>query len=123
MGRTANAGSVVRSQVDLYSSGITRQAGIFAAAVTASVFVDNLPVAWPIVDGTSVPDAIVSSGSVYFHEISGTSGYYSVRFFPDRTGFWRLILTHAGLGKQVILEFDVTAASAPISQGLNATFD
>jgi hypothetical protein len=122
MGRTVSAGSIVRGQMDLYSAGITRQAGVLAAAVTAAVFYNNLPVSWPVADGTSVLDSSVSAGSVYFHEISGVSGYYSVRFFPDRVGFWRICLKHAGLGVESVLEFDVVPAAQPAAGGLNASF-
>lgn len=122
MGRTVNAGSIVRGQMDLYSAGITRQAGVLSSAVTAAVFYNNLPVSWPVVDGSSVTDASVSSGSVYFHEISGVSGYYAVRFFPDRVGFWRVCLKHAGLSTEAVLEFDVVPAAQPVSGGLNASF-
>lgn len=122
MGRTVNAASVVRAQVDLYSAGITRQAGVVAGNLSAAVFFNNLPVSWPVVSGSSVADADVVPGSVYFHEIAGTTGYYAVRFFPDRVGFWRICLTHAGLGVQVILEFDVVPAQPVPAGGLNASF-
>lgn len=97
--------------------------GIGISQLSLAVFVDNGLLAWPLVDGSLVPDSSVSAGTVYFNEISGSPGFYSVRFFPDRTGYWRIVIGNAALGAEVVKEFDVVPAN-PIGppNGLNATF-
>ncbi len=123
MGRNVSSGSLVRSQADLFfpAGSTNRVDGVDVSSLTLKVFANNAPLAWALVDGTSVQDSAISSGSVYFSEISGSPGYYSVRFFPDRVGFWRLVLRSASLGAEVALEFDVTTP-VPQAGGLNASF-
>lgn len=126
MGRSVSAGTVVRDQVDIYQpiGSFKRVAGILAPSVTPAVFVDNLSITWPIQDGTNVADSSISSGAVYFNEIPGSPGFYAVRFFPDRTGFWRVIFSLPVYGLEIVKEYDVIPSlpgpSSPNS--LNATF-
>ena len=129
MSRIVSAGSIVQSQVDYYSppGSISRAAGINLTTVSAVAFVNNSQLTtWSLVDGTSVPDINVSSGYIYFNEIVGSSTYYSVRFFPDRIGFWRVILTNLSLNSEQILEYDVVPAGTfqpgISTSGLNASF-
>ena len=86
MARLIQAGTLARDQVDFYQSG-SRILGVDISSLTMSAFVDNVAIPWPIIDGSLVSDASVVAGSVYFHEIPGAPGFYSIRFFPDRTGF------------------------------------
>lgn len=122
MGRNVPAASLIRGQIDLYSAGVTRAVGVVPGDLTLKVFHNNSPRAWTLLDGSAVPDSSISSGSVYFHEVSGTAGYYAIRFFPDLVGFWRIVLTHPILVAEVVLEFDVSAPAASPSGGLNASF-
>jgi len=94
--------------------------------VALVIFANNAVVAWPIADGTNIPDSSVASGTVYFNEIPGSPGYYSVRFFPDRVGFWRLDFRVTALGQEIIKEYDIVASSVftpgVTGNGLNASF-
>ena len=76
---------------------------------------------WPLLNGTSVQDSSISSGNVYFHEIVGSPGFYSVRLYPNAIGSWRLILNDATLLQEDYLEFDVFPATAN-APGLIASF-
>jgi len=125
MGRSVSAGSLVRDQVDFFlpGGGSNRVPGIGISQLGLTVFAENSLLAWPLADGTLVPDSSISAGTVYFNEISGASGFYSVRFFPDRVGYWRIVLRNAALSAEVARDFDV-APAGPLGppNGLNATF-
>lgn len=124
MARLIQAGALARDQIDVYQSGIRVQ-GIDVSSLTLSLFTDNVLVPWTLIDGSKVPDASIVAGSVFFHEIPGAPGFYSVRFFPDRTGFWRLSVKY--LPVEVIREYDALPASSaifspPIPSGLTPSF-
>jgi hypothetical protein len=125
MGRLVSAGVLVRDQADFFlpGGGANRATGVVAAQLTLTAFAENGLLPWPLADGTLVPDSSISAGTVYFNEISGSPGFYSVRFYPDRTGYWRVVLKNAALSAEVVREFDVTPAG-PIGppNGLNASF-
>ena len=105
------------------AGSINRVVGESYTSLALSIFSNNVALPWPLADGTLVADSSISAGTVYFNQITGSPGYYSVRFFPDRVGFWRLILREATLGEQVILSYDVThARPGPASNELNASF-
>ncbi len=119
------AGQLIRDQIDLYmpSGSINRVIGESVSSLSVSVFVDNGPLPWALADGTTVADVSVSAGTIYFNQIASAPGYYSVRFFPDRLGFWRLVFREVTLGEERILSYDVTAARpGPASNELNASF-
>jgi hypothetical protein len=129
MGRLVSAGAIVYDQLDFYNppGGIVRATGITLANLAPKLFYNNVPQAWPFQDGTLVPDSSVASGTVYFYELAAPwLTYYSVRFFPDRVGYWRLIFTNVGLGVELIRDYDVVPAGALASSGpsggLNASF-
>jgi hypothetical protein len=84
------------------------------------MFVDGSLLAWGLSDGTFVANSSVGAGLVFFNEIPSASGFYLVRFFPDRPGFWRIVLRHPTLG-EVVNEFDAVSAAPPFS-GLQASF-
>jgi hypothetical protein len=123
MGRNVSSGSLVRAQSDFFLpvGSVNRVVGVQPDSLALYAFVNNAPLPWAVADGTTVQDSSISAGTVYFNEVSGVPGFYSVRFFPDRTGFWRLILKSVSLNAEVVLEFDVSAPAAPAG-GLNATF-
>lgn len=89
--------------------------------MAVKTFANNSALPWPVADGTSLPDSSISAGTVYFNEIPGAPGYYSLRFYPDRTGFWRLVVKSTSTDSESVLEFDVDAP-ASVAGGLNATF-
>lgn len=125
MGRLVSAGVLIRDQVDFFlpGGGSNRVSRIGVSQLSLAVFAENVLLAWPLADGLAVPDSSVSAGTVYFNEIAESPGFYSVRFFPDRTGYWRVVLKDIALSAEVIREFDIGPAG-PIGppNGLNATF-
>jgi len=125
MGRFVSAGILVRDQVDFYipGGGFNRISGVVVAQLTLFAFADNGLLTWPLADGTNVPDSSISAGTIYFNEIYGSPGFYSIRFFPDRIGYWRVVLRNDSLITEVIRDFDIVPAG-PIGppNGLNASF-
>jgi hypothetical protein len=125
MGRQLPAGQLIRDQIDLYmpAGSINRVVGESYQSLQLSVFADNGLIAWPLADGSTVADSSVSAGTVYFNQIAGAPGYYAVRFFPDRVGFWRLVFREPTLNEEVILSYDVAPARPGVaSNELNASF-
>jgi hypothetical protein len=127
MSRLVAAGAVVHDQLDFFSppTSINRLTGVVVANLTFTQFVNSSLLAWPLADGSSVADSSISSGTAYFHEIPGSPGFYSVRFLPDRIGFWRLVFRNASIGIEIRKEFDVVAAGSlkpASSSGLVASF-
>lgn len=121
MGRNVSSGSLARAQADFFQISGQRVVGVVWSTLAAHVFVNNAALPWPVADGSSVQDTSISAGKVLFNEIAGSPGFYSVRFFPDRVGYWRIVLRSDSLNAEVVLEFDV-AAPVPPAGGLNATF-
>jgi len=121
MGRSVSAGTLIRSQPDFYFPIDTynRVTGLQATGVTLILMVNNQILSWPLLDGTAVADSSISAGNVYFNEIIGAPGFYSLRFFPDRVGYWRISVVASSF--ESLLEFDVNPASAQ-SSGLIASF-
>lgn len=128
MGRLVSAGSIAYDQIDLYDppGSLTRAPGVTVSAIVSRLFVNNAETAWPIADGSTVPDSSVSAGRVLFNETALNSTFYSIRFFPDRVGFWRLVLRIVSLGTEIVRDYDVVPAgsfsSSGPSGGLNADF-
>lgn len=125
MGRTVSAGVLVRDQLDIYNppSSFTRSTGVVPSGISVTAFVNNAAVAWPLADGTAVADSSVSAGTVYFNEIPGSAGFYSLKFFPDRVGFWRFVIRIAATSTEVVKEYDVVPSQqVNASSGLNASF-
>lgn len=127
MGRLVSAGAIVYSQIDFYQpvSSINRLSGVVVASLSSASFINGSSIGWSLTDGTSVSDSSISAGTIYFNEITGSSGYYLVRFYADRVGYWRISITYPGLQVERILEFDVIAAGSlkpGSSGGLVASF-
>jgi len=123
MGRSIAAGVLARDQLDIYNppSSFTRETGVVPGDLTLVLFVNNVPVVWTILDGTTVADSSISAGSVYFHEIPTEDGFYNVRFFPDRVGYWRMVFGVNSI--EIIKEYDVVSSTTGnTSGGLNASF-
>lgn len=123
MGRNVSSGSLIRAQADFFlpAGSVNRVVGVQWSTLAPYVFVNNSALPWAVADGTTVQDSSISAGTVYFNEVPGSPGFYAVRFFPDRIGYWRIVLKSASLSSEVVLEFDVSAPAAPAG-GLNASF-
>lgn len=124
MSRALPAACLVRDQLDVFdpAGSITRATGITTSDLSITLFLNNVKVNWSLMDGSAVADSSISSGFIYFNPISGSNGFYSIRFFPDRVGFWRLVVRHATLEQEIIKEYDILAATSSASGGLNASF-
>lgn len=122
-GRLVQINQVVLDQADFFQSdGFTRVVGIGVSDLTSQLFYNNQLQPWPLVLGAGVTDALVKAGSVYWNEIPGAPGNYSVRFRPNAVGFWRLILTDTALKQILADDFDVTAQIPIIDSGLKTSF-
>ncbi len=109
MGRLISAGALAYEQLDFFFPvGTSRRfTGISASDLQMWLFVNNQILSWPLVDGSSVVDSSIVSGKVYFNEIAGSPGFYSLRFFPDRVGFFRMAFLNPSISVEVSKEFDV----------------
>lgn len=122
-GRLVRVNQTVIDQADYFQAdGFTRVAGLTIVDVTSQIFFDNVLQPWILTDGTSVADNQVASGRLYFHEIPGTTGNYSLRFRPNAGGYWRVLLTYTS-GQQILAQdYDVTAEPLTVKGGLKASF-
>jgi hypothetical protein len=121
-GRIVQANQTVIDQVDFFQSdGFTRVTGLTVGQLVSHLFLNNVLQPWLFVSGLGVTDAQVNAGNVYFNEIPGSPGYYSVRFRPTTVGFWRNLLDYSA-GQQIAAQdFDVVI-SMPGPEGLTASF-
>lgn len=124
MSRQGFSGAVCHSQIDIYApDGVFRQPGVGVSSVSFKVFYNNSLVAWDPVDGTNTPDSSISSGKVYFNEVSGSPGYYSLRFYPNASGYWRIVAFVGMLNREVAVDFDIAKPSVVSTSGIVASFD
>lgn len=116
--RIVQVNQVAVDQADLFEAdGITRVQGLLPQDLTHQIFCNNQLQPWPLIDGTGVPDALVRA-NVYWCEIVGAPGVYSVRFRPNSMGYWRLLVTY---GPQILgQDFDVVAQET--TGGIKASF-
>jgi hypothetical protein len=121
MGRSIATQILVRAQADFYSAPGVRATGILAGSLNLSLFFNNALTSWALRDGTTIQDSTISAGNIYFNEIAGSPGFYSVRFYPDKVGFWRIVLNDVALTQENIIEIDIVSA-ATTSPGLIASF-
>lgn len=123
MGRTLPSGSLVRDQLDFYSppGSSSRLSGVNVNSASITAFFNNSILPWFFSDGSSVSDSSISSGCFWFNEIPGSPGFYSLRFFPDKVGFWRIVVYHSASGSEQIKEYDVVQSNQYV-QGLSASF-
>ncbi len=121
--RNVPSGQVILDQADFFlGDGFTRVAGISVGQITSKLFLGNVVQAWSLASGLGLTDAQLVAGKVYFNEVPGSPGYYSVRFRPNSVGFWRLSLTWSAGTQTVILDFDVASSVTLVDTGLNASF-
>lgn len=122
-GRVVQANQVVLDQVDFFlSDGYTRVSRLVPGNLEAQIFFNNSPLAWPIVTGSAVADPQVSAGHIYFNEIPGLLGFYSVRFRPDALGYWRIVLTYPAGLQSSAQDFDVVQSPPAMESGLRPSF-
>jgi hypothetical protein len=122
-GRLLRVNETVIDQADYFQvDDFTRVSGLTFVDVSTRLFFDNALQPWTLVNGASITNGLVTAGSVYFHEITGATGHYSLRFRPNAAGYWRLLLTYAA-GQQILAyDYDVVSDPAPMHGGLKASF-
>jgi hypothetical protein len=122
-GRLVFNNLVVYDQAEFFQlDGFTRVTGLIPSQLLLEVYHDNTVLPWPLLPGVGVPDLQVTSGQVYFDVLS--TGSYGIRWRPNATGYWRLMLSYPA-GYQILAQdYDVnagTGVSAP-GGGLKVSF-
>lgn len=122
-GRLVQINQTIIDQADFFEvDGFTRVTGLTIADLTHELFFNNVLQPWPLVDGSSVSDAAVVSGNVYWNEVPGSPGFYNVRFRPNAIGYWRNLVTYTA-GTQIMgQDFDVVSQVPQAETGLRASF-
>jgi hypothetical protein len=121
--RTVYANQALLEQVDFIGpDGVTRVSGITPGALISKLFFNNSVQPWPLVSGVAVTDQQVVAGYVYFNEIPGQPGFYSVRFRPNALGYWRTLLSYPAGMQTLAQDFDVVPALSAGEGGLQASF-
>lgn len=117
--RIVPAGTVVFDQIDIYMPGqnYVRVQGLDVSSLLLKTFFNNVDIQWTLQQGVGVTDQNVLPNYVYFNEIVGSPGYYSIRFFPTSTGFWRLIFQIPSYSQEYVLEYDSMIIGSNISLG------
>jgi len=122
--RLIQANQVVLDQVDFLAvDGFTRITGLTIADLTCLVFFNNSAQPWPLTSGSSVLDNQVASGRIYFHEIPGSPGFYSLRFRPNAVGFWRVLVSYPVGTQTSAQDYDVSAQTqTDAASGVKSSF-
>jgi hypothetical protein len=115
--RVSFSNHVIFEQADFFQQdGFTRVTGLTISDISVQVFQDNQLLNWTLAEGQYVDDDATRSGYVYWSEITGAPGVYSVRFRPTSVGFWRMIITYADglqlLAQDVEVIFETTNSTA-----------
>jgi hypothetical protein len=122
-GRLIPINRVVLDQADIFApDDYTRIPGLTVADLTATLFYNNAAQPWTFTSGATVMDAQVAAGTVYFNEITGQPGFYSVRFRPNAVGFWRLILSYPPGSRVLAFGYDVVQEPPQVASGLKSSF-
>lgn len=122
-GRLVQINQVVFDQADFFEpDGFTRKTGLGLTDLTHEVFFENDLMPWPLVDGSAVSDAQVTSGKVYWHEVPGSPGFYNVRWRPNAIHYWRLLITYTAGTQIMAQDYDVVAQVPAAETGLRASF-
>lgn len=120
--RAVSVSNLVLDQIDLFlTDGKTRAQGVTVGDLNLKLFFKGSRVEWPLVSGTNVQDLQVTAGQVYWTEFE--TGFYTLRFFPNVVGSWRVLLTYPAYDQAVSLSYDVTQpVIVQVSSGIRASF-
>jgi hypothetical protein len=120
--RTVNVSKLVFDQVDLFLvDGKTCAQSVTIADLNLKIFFKGSRIEWPLVSGTNVQDLQVTAGQVYWTEVE--AGFYTLRFFPNVIGAWRILLTYPAYDQAVSLSYDVAQPTfVSVSSGIHASF-
>lgn len=112
-GRSVPINTTVFDQADFFQlDGYTRVTGILPNQLTVVVFFNNVLQPWSLVTGVGVGDGQIQAGRIYWSEIPGAAGYYSVRWRPNAAGYWRIVTSYPAGSQIVARDYDVTVADA-----------
>jgi hypothetical protein len=122
-GRLVQINQVVIDQADYFDfDGYTRVTGLTPSDLTMQLFINNGLQPWLFVDGTLTADAQIVSGKVFFNEVPGSPGIYSLRFRPDSLGYWRLLVDYRQGNQIMAQDYDVTPNQPLVSSGIKSSF-
>lgn len=122
-GRLVYANQTVDDQADFFQSdGFTRVTGLTVSDLIMQLFFENQLQTWTFVSGANLTDTQIASGSVFWLEVPGSPGIYSVRFRPNAVGYWRLLITYTAGTQISAQDYDVNSAPPTVDQGLKASF-
>jgi hypothetical protein len=122
-GREVFVNQVVFDQADYFQSdGYTRVTGLTIADLEIETFFNNQSLNWALVNGATVTDGQVVAGKVYFQEVTAEPGHYSVRWRPNATGFWRILITYPAGQQRLAQDYDVRAEPIRQAGGLKPSF-
>ena len=121
-GRLVQINQVILDQADFFEGdGYTRVTGLTPSDLESKLYLNNTLQPWALIDGGSTTDSQVSSGNVYWQEVTGSSGIYNVRFRPNAVGYWRLLIAYP-VGTQIMAQ-DYDVSQYPLTDsGLRASF-
>lgn len=119
--RQIQVNQVFYDQIDIFQADFfSRVPGLLVTDVVLTLTLNNTPVSWPLVDGSGVTDGQVTSGFVYWAEL--TTGGYGVRLFPNSLGHWNLSIAYAPRTQIVTIDFDVVNLPLTVDSGIRADF-
>jgi hypothetical protein len=120
--RIVSVSKLVLDQIDLFLvDSKTRAQDVVVSDLNLKVFFNGSQVQWPLVSGLNVQDSQVTAGQAYWTEF--LAGFYTLRFFPNVIGSWRVLLTYPTYDQAVSLSYDVIQpSSASISSGIHTSF-
>lgn len=122
-GRLVQINQVIFDQADFFEpDGFTRVTDLTVADLAHEVFFENILQPWPMVDGSSVSDAQIRSGQLYWNQVPGSPGFYNVRWRPNAQGYWRILITYTAGTQIMAQDFDVTSQVPQAETGLRASF-
>lgn len=122
MNRVVRSSELVFDQLSIYDNSGVRIDGISHFDFTLSTFCNNLPQSWVLSSGVGIPNGSISSGSVYFQEIDSNPGYYSLRVYLPKTGFWFFCLRHTSSGQEFVFSYDAGPGPDYCQPGIVASF-
>jgi len=121
-GRLLRVNQLIIDQADFFQlDGYHRVTGLGVIDVQVQLFHDNVPQPWVLTSGSGVTDAKVAAGKVYFSEISGAAGCYSVRFRPNVGGYWRLLISYPTGQQTLAQDYDVTLEPTSVKGTIKAS--
>jgi hypothetical protein len=122
-GRTVYSNQTVVDQADFFQSdGYTRVTGLLPSQLVCQFFFNNKLQTWPLISGANLTDMQIVAGSVYWWEVPGSPGIYSVRWRPNAVGYWRLLISYPAGLQTSGQDYDVNPIPPVVNQGLQTSF-